>query len=313
MQNLLNSKIWQDVIQKVYGFNSICFCEKDKSSIKFNHIYKPFFKNHLINSPYISYSNPIIYSENGFVELIKKILDYYNSNKIKLLEIRSSFPLNLNWTMYDHFVTFQIPLKNGVEYIFNNLHHKVRTAIRRGQKNGLFYKTGKNYVEIFYEIYSQSVKRHGTPVHSVNFFNELLKSDEKFNIEIIYNKNNVPVSGVFWGEDKTTMYPLFGGGLNEFNYLSHDNFMYWSLIEYACEKGLLYFDFGRSKKGSGTYYFKKRWYAKEIQLYYYYYMKKNKNIIFENSKKFELFNYIWSKLPLKTTQLIGSKVRKYIP
>lgn len=312
MYNLLNSNVWQEVIKKVYGFNYINFLGKDNSLIKFTHIYKPLIKNHLINSPYITNSNPIIYTNEGFFEIIEEIEKFYKKNNIKLLEIRSSKPLKLDWAVYDKFVTFRISLKNGIDYVFNKLHTKVRTSIRRGQKNNLLSKTGKIYIKEFYKIYSQSVKRLGTPVHSFPFFNELLHSSEKFNIIVIYTKENVPVSSVLWGEDKNTLYPLIGGGLIEYNNLSHDSFMYWELIKYACKNNLLYFDFGRSKKNSGTYYFKKRWYADEVQLYYYY-LSQGKKIIFENEKKNKIITYIWSKLPLKTTQLIGSKIRKYIP
>ena len=35
--------------------------------------------------------------------------------------------------------------------------------------------------------------------------------------------------------------------------------MYWELMRRACERGLKVFDFGRSKRGTGSFDFKKNW------------------------------------------------------
>jgi len=311
-RNLLNSDMWYNTIQNVYGFIPYYFKANDGSVLKMSHIKFPFFKNDLVSGPYISNSDPIINSSQGFNDIIRKVEYFAKKNRIDVVEIKSSIPLKLNWKLVLDYVTFRIPIYKGADHVFENIHRKVRTAIRKGIKNELYYKIGHKYIKIFYNIYSKSVKRLGTPVHRIKFYQELINNNDNLNFMIIFNREDIPISTVMFGIDEDAIYPLVGGGLQEYNGLSHNNFKYWKLIEYACNKGCKLFDFGRSTKNTGTYFFKKRWYAEEVQLYYYYLLKKEKKILNVSSSEYKFFSKYWSKLPLKFTQVAGPTIRKYI-
>ena len=41
--------------------------------------------------------------------------------------------------------------------------------------------------------------------------------------------------------------------------LAANDFKYWELMRRACERGLRVFDYGRSKRGTGSFDFKKNW------------------------------------------------------
>lgn len=311
--NLYNLPVWPRAIEKVYGFKTYDLCALDNSGLSLTHVKSRFFKNILVNAPYRALSDPIINSGQGFHETMEKAMALSEKTNANYIELRSSKPLDLDLPVITTDVIFTIDLSGGVDHVFRNIKRNVRNAIRKGQKNNLYYKIGPEYLPTFFDIYSKSVRRLGTPTHSLRFFRELLQFRNHFNIVIIFNKEHVPVSGGFIGEDEEAIYGLWEGGLIEYNHLSPGNFHCWSLIEYACQKGKKIFDFGRSSKNTGTYDFKKGWFSQEIQLYYYYYFRKKSRITQRESQEYKAFSSLWRRTPLFITRRAGPILRKYIP
>jgi len=52
--------------------------------------------------------------------------------------------------------------------------------------------------------------------------------------------------------------PYYGGGVDAARAVAGNDFMYWELMRRACERGLKVFDFGRSKRGTGSFSTSKR-------------------------------------------------------
>ena len=105
----------------------------------------------------------------------------------------------------------------------------------------------------------------------------------------------------------------------EFNSLSPNMLLYWSLLEYTTDHGYKSFDFGRTSYGEGTFKFKQQWGAKPIPLAWKtYYPKQEKNThtiktgTYIKSKIRYFIENMWRKLPLSLTILIGPTIRKYI-
>ena len=57
----------------------------------------------------------------------------------------------------------------------------------------------------------------------------------------------------------TRCLPYYAGDLTEARDLAANDFKYWDLMRRACERGLKVFDYGRSKRGTGSFDFKKNW------------------------------------------------------
>jgi hypothetical protein len=86
------------------------------------------------------------------------------------------------------------------------------------------------------------------------------------------------------------------------------------MVEYACNNGFRYFDFGRSSPGEGTYKFKQQWGGKPIALHWHYISLDGHPIDMEKSEKskFEKAIRFWQKLPVPITRVLGPRIRKYI-
>ena len=321
MDNLFDKGFWAKISKSVYGFDyvNVGIGEIGKK-YSFTIINFPVVNyKKMICMPYVAHSNiELEGKQRTCLDFEKFIIETARDRKIRIIEIRSREKLPLDWQVSTKHVTFLIDLTNGYENLFNKMHNNVRTAIRKGYKNNLKHEFGLQLFDGFYSIYSRSVKKLGTPVHSENFFREILKTGY-FNILTVFTSDGTPISSVLFGFDETTLYPLWGGGLADYRDLSGDNFKYWELVKYACERNFNWFDFGRSTRGSGTAFFKSRWASEERQLYYYFYdtkrtlsVQKSKNYL-KNDLLESFFIKTWSKFPLFLTNFLGPHLRKYIP
>jgi hypothetical protein len=125
----------------------------------------------------------------------------------------------------------------------------------------------------------------------------------------------IPVVSVLFFYFKNTIIPYFSGSDHKYWYTSANNVVYYELMKHACELDLEYFDFGRSREGTGPAKFKEYMGFEPIPLHYYYYSRNHKNIpnITPSNKKFNLVSQIWSHLPLFLTKSVGPLIVKRIP
>ena len=88
--------------------------------------------------------------------------------------------------------------------------------------------------------------------------------------------------------------------------------MYWDLMCRASARGIRVFDYGRSKKGTGSYSFKKNWGFEPEELYYEYHLVKASTVPDINplNPKYRLFIGMWKRLPLSLSRLIGPMIAK---
>jgi hypothetical protein len=91
--------------------------------------------------------------------------------------------------------------------------------------------------------------------------------------------------------------------------------MYWSLIEQSSKEGIRQFDFGRSKRGTGSYDFKSAWSMTVSELPYRYCLISAKEVphLSPIDKKFQLAVEAWKRIPFSWTKIIGPQVIRWIP
>ena len=91
--------------------------------------------------------------------------------------------------------------------------------------------------------------------------------------------------------------------------------MYLKLMEYGVEHGYRYFDFGRSKKGTGSYHFKELHGFTPQPLYYQYYLNTADKIpdISPKNPKMQLAIKAWQKMPVWMTKIVGPVVSRLTP
>ena len=90
--------------------------------------------------------------------------------------------------------------------------------------------------------------------------------------------------------------------------------MYYQLMCLAKEKGFVHFDFGRSKRNSGSYKYKKHWGMEEEKLHYRIALVNSKSLpnLSPNNPKYKIFINMWKRLPLVLSRQIGPQISKYL-
>jgi FemAB-related protein (PEP-CTERM system-associated) len=205
-------------------------------------------------------------------------------------------------------------LDTDPESILLSVPRKTRAEIRAGVHNGLEFKEDAIGIDDFYAIYSRSVRDLGTPVFSKRLFSNgprILGSDCRI---FSVHWQGKPVAAVWTLFYKDEVIPYYGGSIREYNRLAVNNFMYWMLIQYGCQHGYKVFDFGRSKKGTGSFDFKKRWGMTMSVLPYQYRLLLEESLPDTSplNPKFSLGIRLWRKLPLPVANTLGPLISRHL-
>ena len=156
---------------------------------------------------------------------------------IQFLELRSfrNPLLDNSLARKDIYVTFRTDLREDPEATMLTIPRKTRAEIREGIRNGFEFKVDAIGPSEFFEVYSQSVRRLGTPVFSKRLFiNGLQQFGADCKIFSVHRQGQL-ASAVWTLFYKDEVVPYFGGSISEYNRLAVNNFMYWMLMKYGCE------------------------------------------------------------------------------
>jgi FemAB-related protein (PEP-CTERM system-associated) len=241
----------------------------------------------------------------------KSIQWFNNFNSKKIINTNYS----INCGIRSHKVRMMLKLPDTAETLMKSFKSKLRSQIRKPIKKGLKSKIGgADLLDDFYKVFSTNMRDLGSPVHSKSLLRNVIEEfSEDAKVVVVYRKK-MPVACSMIIGFKDTLENPWASSLREFSKLSPNMLLYWAMLEYACENGFKYFDFGRCSPGSGTYRFKEQWGAHPEPLHWHYISLDGKPIDTAMSEKssFDFAAQVWRKLPVSVTRLIGPSIRKYI-
>ncbi len=126
-------------------------------------------------------------------------------------------------------------------------------------------------VERFFELYADNLHRHGTPPHSRAYFRALRRVfGDDCEVLTVLGPDGQAVSGVMSFYFRDEVLPYYAGDIPAARELAANDFKYWELMRRACERGIRMFDYGRSKRDTGSFDFKKNWGFEPEPLHYEY-------------------------------------------
>lgn len=216
-------------------------------------------------------------------------------------------------------VRMLMALPESSEILFSSFKSKLRSQVRKADKNGLHFKLGHEpaLLDDFYDVFSHNMRALGSPVHSKQLFSSLLKSyKNKMLISVVYKDKLAVGAGIVLIIGNKASIP-WASTKAEYNRLSPNMMLYWSFLEYLSDNHISEFDFGRSSYGEGTFKFKQQWGASPQALNWSNINVGDSYVTTESSNnkpnplraKVEL---IWRKLPLPVTLFFGPRIRKFI-
>lgn len=310
---------WRRVVEDVLGHRCFSLVAVREGRIcgvfPLAHVRNMLFGNCLVSVPLAVYGGICANDSDSYLRLLQAGSDLAGRLGVNYLEMRNRWqPFPTSLPGRDLYKTFTQDLSPGPEKLFQVLPRDTRYAVRRGQKAGLEWAEDLSEPE-FYEIYARSVHHLGTPVFPRGLFKRLREAfPGKVRIFGV-RKSGKAIAGVLCLYFRATVMPYYGGALPGHHKDSPSNFMYWNLIAQSCREGYRLFDFGRSKRGTGSCKFKSAWSMMETDLPYRYCLVKAKEVphLSPIDRRFQLPVAAWKRLPFEWSKILGPKVIRWIP
>jgi FemAB-related protein (PEP-CTERM system-associated) len=211
------------------------------------------------------------------------------------------------------YATFRRPISSDSEADLARIPRKQRAVVRKALQSALTIEIDRD-PERFYPIYAASVHNLGTPVFGKNYFRALCERfGEACDIVVVLDRGE-PVSAVLNFYHRDTVMPYYGGGLASARKSGANDLMYWAVMRHAAARGLTFFDFGRSKAGSGAFAFKKNWGFEPDWLEYEYWLAEGESLPDNNSAspKYRFFVESWKRMPLPLANRIGPLLIRHL-
>lgn len=310
---------WQQAVQRTFGYRPRCLVARRGGRIAG---ILPLFQvptlpwgRALVSAPQAVYGGPVADDPESLGALVARARALGEELGVRYVEYRNIAPLP-SLPGKDLYVTFRRPILATADENMAAIPRNQRRSIRIALKNGLTSEVGRaELLEPFYDLYSHSVRNLGTPVFPRKLFESLLAAFGADCRILLVRREGRPAAAVLTFFYRDQVLPYYGGARREeFRYAVND-FMYWSLLCYGMDQGYKVFDFGRSKKGSGSFDFKRHWGFEPTPLHYQYQLVRQREVpdLSPRNRRFSLAIEMWKRTPLWLSRRIGPALVRYFP
>jgi FemAB-related protein (PEP-CTERM system-associated) len=273
------------------------------------------FGDYLVSMPFLN-AGGAVGTPDGVAGLLAHAVELARRLCVDLLELRARRPAPGEGPLRvtSRKITVRLELPESADALWRGFDAKLRSQIRRPQKEGLTAAFGNDQVEPFYEVFARNMRCLGTPVLPRRFFERI---GETFAGIVVFGavyRGAEPVAagcGFVWGDEFEM---TWASSLREHNRLASNMLLYWSFLEHAIGRGVRVFDFGRCTPGSGTHRFKRQWGAVDVALPWLQWSARNVTAPPSPDRPaFRLASAVWRRLPLAVTNRIGPVLARRIP
>jgi FemAB-related protein (PEP-CTERM system-associated) len=195
------------------------------------------------------------------------------------------------------------------------LPRKRRADIRKALAAGLTIRTGRTTADVgdHYRVYAESVRNLGSPVFPRALFRRMLDEfGAMADIVSVYQAGR-PIASVLSFYHQNTAYPYWGGGTRAARHCGANELLYYALMCHArSAHGCDYFDFGRSKAGTGAAAFKKNFGFQPVPLVYARRPVRGRAIRVVNPlhPRYRIYTRLWRHMPLPLANFLGPMISR---
>jgi FemAB-related protein (PEP-CTERM system-associated) len=311
---------WKKIIEKTYGYRPQYFYAQRDGQI--TGIAPAFLVANwitgrsLISLPFAVYGGVCASDAESKEALLTRLEEVAASERVDYLELRSrnGGPLE-HYHPIDRYATFTMPLTSDAAALYGAFPKDIRYMIRKGEKAGLTVRRGFAELDAFYSLMTLNLRRLGTPAFPRTLFANLIEEyPGQIELMLVYS-NDKPLAGGMMFLFRAGVQPYYVGADEEAKAVGANNFLWWQMIKFAAESGFTEFDFGRSKKSSGNYDFKKKWKPTIESLDYKIRLVRRNTVpnFSPTNSKFKLIGEVWKKMPLSVTRILGPRIVRFFP
>ena len=264
------------------------------------------FGNALVSTPFCVYGGVLADNHEIGVAMEEYAKNLAKKLNVDYLELRGLCHDKTAFLRKDLYVNFKKEINADEEQNLSAIPRKQRAMVRKGINNKLQGEWDSDDAR-FFRAYAESVRNLGTPVFPRKYFKVLREVFGDATNILTITSNHELIASVLSFRYKDCIMPYYGGGVDKARAVKGNDFMYWELMRRCAEDGVRFFDYGRSKKGTGSFSFKKNWGFEPEDLPYYYYLVRADSVPEINplNPKYRFFIAAWKKLPLSVANFVG--------
>ena len=264
------------------------------------------FGHSLVSLPFCPYAGPLAEDRSVHDALDAHAETIGRACGVDFIEYRSLGDSHRDWPRQDLYVTFRKAIADNDEANLAAIPRKQRAMVRKGIRNALRSDTGD--LDAFFELFADNVHRHGTPPHRKRFFELILEAfEDRAEVLVVRDNRREPVSAVLTLYHRDEVLPMHAGDALRARDLAANDFKYWELMRRAVARGCRVFDYGRSKRGTGPFDFKRNWGFEPTPLTYEYLLLGSDTIPQNNplNPRYRLLIALWRRLPRPVVDTLG--------
>jgi FemAB-related protein (PEP-CTERM system-associated) len=308
---------WGLMIMHAFGHEPIYLVARENGAIcgvlPLTIIRSRLFGDRMVSEAFSNYGGPLTTRPEVSAELLDHAYVLAREYWCPVVELRTVELMPGNLFFLNDKVCMVLPLSRDPEQTWRNLRSEIRNRVRSARKSGLIVvHGGEELLDDFYGVWTARMRQLGTPCYPRHFFESLLGSMPMYTkIFVVRQDKGTIAAGLFnhfngfaecrWAAAST------GSGK-----LSPNTLLYWSAIEHYCLAGCSSFDFGRSTVGSSQHEFKRRWGARQVQLWYQYRTQLGHELSVARPDNRRMVE-IWKRLPLRATRVLGPWISRSLP
>ena len=270
------------------------------------------FGHYLVSMPFVNYGGPL-----GDAEAVRALASHAaglaDASGAGLLELRSAAPLPVDLPVSHRKITVVLDLAGDAEQVFAGFKGKLRSQVRRPQKEGVTVRFGPDQVEPFYQVFAHHMRDLGTPTQPRAWFEALAQAfpdDAWFACAWHGGRPIAGGCGFRWGGEFEI---TWASALSAYNAMSPNMALYWGFIERAAQEKLSVFNFGRCTPGSGTHRFKQQWGTRDVPLYWYQHARSAAATPSPDDSAYSWGPRLWKHLPVGVATALGPRLVRGIP
>ena len=313
---------WGEAAKRAYGHEPVYLAARRNGRIAgvlpLTYVRAPLLGRALVSSAFAVGGGPLSDDAEALNALLDAASNIAIGHKASHVECRSDFSAEGWAAKTATHAYFRMTLTGDETQALAAVPRKRRAEIRKALDAAEAGELAVRYdgePALFYRLYAQSLHRLGTPVFPKRFFDALLHEFSAAAEISVAEHRGRAVAALVTFFFKDTALPYYVGATPQARETRAFDFLYWSAMRRAAEKGLTQFDFGRSRIDSGAYQYKRLWGIEPAPLTYR--IKTTgaatATDIGAASPKFAAFAKLWPYLPGAVANRLGPLLAPNFP
>jgi serine/alanine adding enzyme len=309
---------WRDIVADVLGHDAPFAVAHDgegewQGVLPLVRVKSPLLGHYLVSMPFLNAGGPIG-SQAAVAALSEYAVTLALRHRVDLLELRMRSPIQSSLRSTQRKITVLLKLPPSVEELWAAFPSKLRSQIRRAEKEGLEARFGTDQVGAFYDVFARNMRDLGTPVLPRALFERIAAAFADVVVFGAVYRGEEPLAagaGFVWqGEFEMT----WASALRKHRRLAANMLLYWSFMQRMIARGVGTFDFGRCTPGAGTHQFKRQWGGVDMPLpWLQWSLRQLTAPPTPDRPLFRVASAVWRRLPLALANRLGPVIARQIP